>query len=161
MMIGYGILLNSCWCNEIHKHQTILNQKTSSQQNHGKDKQKQRLIIISKIQRSKKIHCINRNIVIILMNLNLTMSHVHLFKTKLNCLHLPPSFKFIKRQEWKFNIHMVINDDAQPIEKSKKKFPNSNFRLLVFNFQFKTKVKSLVAFMCILAQYKTISYIYL
>ncbi len=35
---------------------------------------------------------------------------------------------------------MVIDDDAQLVEKSKKKFPNSNFKFLVFNFQFKTKV---------------------
>jgi len=34
---------------------------------------------------------------------------------------------------------MVIDDDVQPTKKSKKKFPNSNFRLLVFHFQFKTK----------------------
>jgi hypothetical protein len=54
---------------------------------------------------------------------------------------------------------MVIDDDVQPAEKSKKKFPNSNFKLLVFHFQFKTKVQSLVAFMCILAQHKTTSYI--
>jgi hypothetical protein len=55
---------------------------------------------------------------------------------------------------------MVIDDDdAQLVEDFFLKIPNSNFRLLVFNFQFKTKVQSLVAFMCILAQHKTTTHI--